>query len=130
MRNRNLLLGLLVAGQGACMRSVRVRERPAEYLLAHNPGRAWITPVNGEPFEMIAPRVILNGVYGWSKGIRVSIPADQVAELTARQLSMVRTSLLAGFGLAVGAAIVVARKHSETGCAPEEVEPEDAVCIN
>jgi len=119
MFTSRVVLGLVLAGQVACMRTLAIRERPTDYLVANNPSSVWITSADGQPVEVVGPRVVGSNVAGWSEGARVSIPVEQVREVKVRKLDALRSSLVTGGVLGAGTAVIIyllTKPKAPTGC--------------
>lgn len=79
----------------------------------------------GESFVLQVPAVSeLRGVRVETLHQRVSVPLAELLEVEARELSRGRTFLLAGAGVAVGTAILVAT-FGDSGRSERDVPPDD-----
>jgi len=118
MKSSMVILGFMIAGQAACVRTVALRERPVDNL-AHGPSKAWITAADGNPVEVFLPRVSEGTIFGWAGGERVSIRVEDVREVKVRKIDPVRTAIVTGAVLAAGTGVILwrlSKPATPTGC--------------
>jgi hypothetical protein len=115
MKRSTVLLALLTGFQGACMHTIAVRERPGDFLASQTPGSATVTLAEGNPIVVNLPRVVMDTIFGWSKGQEVSIPVQDVKEVRVRKVSVVRNAIIGGVVVGGGmAALFTATKKNST----------------
>jgi len=103
---------LLLAALPACLGSPSQVPGPArDYIEANPKGRVWATLSDGSKVVLENPRIISDTVFAVSGGTPVAVPADQLTDVSAKQVSRARTGVLVlGLGMTVGAILTI--KHS------------------